>query len=146
MNRLIEYTVFCGLVIAWRLAGAPTSRSPLGVNATTDGVVRLPSMFAMTMGSPPSMTDTTELVVPRSMPMILDMRVYRVLWVGPRVPGEGSGSGPLLEPILFAKTTTVPLVTTDNTGSGIGLGLTKTWVSGPFRPFWQTAPRISLPA
>ena len=73
MNRLIENTVFSGLVTAWRFATCPTSRSPLFVNATTDGVSRLPSGFVMTVGSPPSMTATTELVVPRSMPMILLM-------------------------------------------------------------------------
>jgi hypothetical protein len=33
-----------------------------------DGVVRAPSALAMTLGSPPSRTLTTELVVPRSMP------------------------------------------------------------------------------
>ena len=56
--------------MAWRLATCPTSRSPLLVNATTDGVVRPPSSLGMTLGSPPSMTATTELVVPKSMPMI----------------------------------------------------------------------------
>src|SRR5688572_4152137 len=64
--------VFCGLVTAWRLAGAPTRRSPLGVKATTEGVVRLPSRFGITTGCPPSITETTELVVPRSIPMIFD--------------------------------------------------------------------------
>jgi hypothetical protein len=43
-------------------------RSPFLVNATTDGVVRLPSEFSRTTGSPPSMTDMQELVVPKSMP------------------------------------------------------------------------------
>src|SRR5579875_4080462 len=62
--------VFSGFVIAWRLATWPTSRSPLLVKATTDGVVRPPSGFVMTLGSPPSITATTELVVPKSMPMI----------------------------------------------------------------------------
>ncbi len=57
--------------MAWRLATWPTSRSPLFENATTEGVVRLPSAFGMTTGSPPSMTATHEFVVPRSMPMIL---------------------------------------------------------------------------
>src|SRR4028119_1736970 len=55
-------------VTACRLATSPTSTSPFLANATTDGVVRLPSAFAMTVGSPPSRTETTELVVPRSMP------------------------------------------------------------------------------
>src|SRR6187549_3758915 len=71
MKRLIENTVFSGLVTAWRLATWPTNRSPDLVNATTDGVSRPPSGLVMTTGSPPSMTATTELVVPRSMPMIL---------------------------------------------------------------------------
>src|SRR5580700_4339877 len=73
MKRLIEKIVFSGLVMAWRLATWPTSLSPLLVNATTEGVVRAPSSFGMTFGSPPSMTATHELVVPRSIPMILAM-------------------------------------------------------------------------
>ena len=45
MKRLIEKTVFSGLVTTWRFATCPTSRSarPAVVNATTDGVVRAPS-------------------------------------------------------------------------------------------------------
>ena len=45
MKRLIEKMVFSGLVTAWRLATWPTSRSPVLVNATTEGVSRLPSAF-----------------------------------------------------------------------------------------------------
>src|SRR5262245_10311354 len=74
MNRLIEKTVFSGFVTAWRFATCPTRRSPVFVNATTDGVNRPPSGLVMTTGSPPSITATTELVVPRSIPMILLMR------------------------------------------------------------------------
>jgi hypothetical protein len=74
MKRLIEKTVFCGLVTAWRLAGVPTSRWPSLVNATTDGVVRPPSALGMTVGSPPSITAMHELVVPRSMPITLLIR------------------------------------------------------------------------
>ena len=73
MKRLIEAIVFVGLVTAWRFAGAPTRRVPSFWKATTEGVVRAPSRFVITVGSPPSMTATTELVVPRSMPMILDL-------------------------------------------------------------------------
>jgi hypothetical protein len=69
MNRLIENTVFCGFVTCCRFAGAPTSRCPSLVNATTDGVVRPPSAFGITVGSPPSSTAMQELVVPRSMPI-----------------------------------------------------------------------------
>src|SRR6267143_1508140 len=70
MNRLIEKIVFSGLVTACRFATWPTSRSPSLVKATTDGVVRAPSWLTMTVGSPPSIAATTELVVPRSIPII----------------------------------------------------------------------------
>ena len=73
MKRLIEKIVFSGFVTAWRLATVPTRRSPLFVKATTDGVVRPPSAFSMTVGSPPSRTAMHELVVPRSMPMVFAM-------------------------------------------------------------------------
>ena len=68
MCRLTDRIVRSTLVTAWRLATSPTSTSPFLANATTDGVVRDPSAFAMTSGSPPVRTATTELVVPRSMP------------------------------------------------------------------------------
>src|SRR6185437_5366866 len=42
---------------------------PLSVKATTDGVVRLPSALARTLGSPPSIIATHELVVPKSIPI-----------------------------------------------------------------------------
>ena len=71
MKRLIEKMVFSGFVTACRLATWPTRRSPVLVNATTDGVRRPPSGFVMTTGSPPSITATTEFVVPRSIPIIL---------------------------------------------------------------------------
>ena len=73
MKRLIEKIVFWGFVTAWRFATVPTRRSPEAVNATTDGVVRPPSAFSITVGSPPSSTAMHEFVVPRSMPMVLAM-------------------------------------------------------------------------
>ena len=69
MKRLIEKTVFVGFVTACRFATWPTRRSPSFVKPTTDGVIRPPSAFGMTTGSPPSITATTEFVVPRSMPI-----------------------------------------------------------------------------
>jgi len=57
--------------MAWRLATWPTRRSPLSVNATIEGVVRPPSALGSTLASLPSMMATTELVVPRSMPITL---------------------------------------------------------------------------
>src|ERR1017187_1901540 len=70
MNRLMEKTGFSGLVMAWRLATWPTNRSPLLVKPTTDGAVRGPSWFAMTVGWPASITATQEFVVPKSIPII----------------------------------------------------------------------------
>ena len=75
MKRLIEEIVFWGFVTCCRRAGAPTSRWPSFVNATTDGVVRPPSAFGMTVGSPPSSTAMHEFVVPRSMPMVFAIPV-----------------------------------------------------------------------
>jgi hypothetical protein len=54
--------------MAWRLAASPTRRSPVLLNATTEGVVRFPSEFSNTNGSPPSMTAMQEFVVPKSIP------------------------------------------------------------------------------
>ena len=73
MKRLIENTVFSGLIAAWRLAVCPTSRSPFLLKPTTDGTRRPPSAVVMTTGSPPSNTATTEFVVPKSIPTILPM-------------------------------------------------------------------------
>src|ERR1700743_2991409 len=70
MWRLTERIVWWEL-----LAAAPTSPSPFLANATTLGVVREPSEFAMTSGSPPERTETTELVVPRSIPTARDIEV-----------------------------------------------------------------------
>src|SRR3954468_4659906 len=75
------------LVTAWFLADWPPRTSPVLANATTAGVVREPSEFAMTVGSPPSRTVTTEFVVPRSIPTARAMEwpLFRVLgrcWSG----------------------------------------------------------------
>jgi hypothetical protein len=44
------------------------------VKATIEGVVRAPSLFSKTTGSPPSITDMQELVVPKSMPKTFAIR------------------------------------------------------------------------
>src|SRR2546428_4981690 len=80
MKRLIENTVFSGFVIAWRLATCPTRISPSFVNPATEGVSRLPSWFAITVGLPPSTIATTELVVPRSMPITFAMSNLPFSW------------------------------------------------------------------
>src|SRR5690625_4076847 len=87
MWRLTELIVRSTLVTAWRLAISPTRTSSVLLKATTDGVVRAPSAFAMTVGSPPSSTLTTELVVPRSVPTALPMRYppFRLVLEGSRL-------------------------------------------------------------
>src|SRR4051794_34332120 len=82
MWRLTERMVRSTFVTAWRFATSPTSTSPFLANATTLGVVRLPSALAMTVGSPPSSTETTEFVVPGSIPTARAMSVdpSRELW------------------------------------------------------------------
>src|SRR5690606_19963925 len=70
--RFTELNVRSGFIMAWRLAACPTRRLPsFLLKATTEGVVLDPSALGMTTGSPPSITATTELVVPRSMPITL---------------------------------------------------------------------------
>ena len=71
ISLLAEKMVLPGFVIAWRLAACPTSLSPDLVKATTDGVVLPPSLFGITVLSPPSMTAMQEFVVPKSIPNIL---------------------------------------------------------------------------
>src|SRR6266581_4433739 len=73
IRRLIAKNVFSGLVTAWRFAAWPTSRSPDSVKATIEGVVRMPSLFSITLAFLPSITATQEFVVPRSIPMTLLM-------------------------------------------------------------------------
>ena len=81
ISRLMANSVLVGLVTAWRLAIWPTRRSLLSEKATMDGVVRLPSLFSITLGSPPSMIATHELVVPRSIPMIFPMMFLSCLFL-----------------------------------------------------------------
>ena len=79
MWRLTDEMVRSTLVTAWRFATLPTRTSPSLENATTEGVVRAPSAFAITTGSPPSRVDTTELVVPRSIPTARAMFLYSLV-------------------------------------------------------------------
>src|SRR5690348_6332338 len=83
-----------GLVTAWRFAGWPTSRSPSSVNATIDGVVRMPSAFSMTLGVLPSITATHELVVPRSIPMTFPMVFPLFQQVGRALSAPDKGAPP----------------------------------------------------
>jgi hypothetical protein len=57
--------------MACLLAAAPTNLYPSLVKATTDGVVLAPSEFSMTLGVDPSIKATQELVVPKSIPIMV---------------------------------------------------------------------------
>ena len=72
----MEAIVFVGFVTACLFAGSPTLISPPSTKAMTDGVVRFPSAFGITTGSFPSITETHELVVPKSIPIILLIIIY----------------------------------------------------------------------
>src|SRR6266576_1808475 len=97
MKRLIEKTVCSGFSAACRLATCPTSLSPVLVNATTDGVMRPPSLLTITVGLSPSIVATAELVVPRSIPIAFSMTHTPLVDVI-----EGIGSIGLIGPILFS--------------------------------------------
>ena len=68
MWRLTDRIVRSGFVIG--LALGDLAHQDLAVLREADhrGVVREPSAFGITTGSPASSTDTTEFVVPRSIP------------------------------------------------------------------------------
>jgi hypothetical protein len=57
--------------MACLFANIPTNLSPLFEIATTEGVSLEPSLFSKTLGTPASTIAATELVVPRSIPIIL---------------------------------------------------------------------------
>ena len=81
ISRLMELTVRSLLVTACRLATWPTRRSLFLEKATMDGVVLPPSELGITTASPPSITATQEFVVPRSIPMTLDISIPPLLWL-----------------------------------------------------------------
>ena len=69
INLLVAKIVLVGFVTACLLAGVPTNLS--SPNDTTEGVVLLPSVFSITLAPLPSITETQEFVVPKSIPIIL---------------------------------------------------------------------------
>ncbi len=97
MKRLTLKMVFSGLVTACRLATVPTSRSPVFEKPTTDGVVRPPSALGRTSGSPPVRTATAELVVPRSMPIVLPMCLVPPRGGGPPAAVSGRNAAAILD-------------------------------------------------
>jgi hypothetical protein len=68
-------------------------RSPLLLKATMDGVVRAPSEFSRTTGSPPSMNAMQELVVPKSIPKILDIIFGLKGWLKRKKNSFNPGAG-----------------------------------------------------
>ncbi|MBA7673318.1 hypothetical protein ES703_81513 [subsurface metagenome] len=57
------------------------SLSPLSVKPTTDEVSREPEELIKTFGDVPSITATTEFVVPKSIPMILAIINFLSLFI-----------------------------------------------------------------
>ncbi len=72
IRRFTLEIVRVGFVAAWRRAISPTTTSPFSRNATTEGVLLLPSLLGITTGSEPIVIATTEFVVPRSIPRMFD--------------------------------------------------------------------------
>ena len=68
IRRLILKIVLVELRIIWRLAKSPTN---FLTGSTIEGIVLRPSEERITLAVPPSITATQELVVPKSIPMIL---------------------------------------------------------------------------
>src|SRR4051812_30771783 len=80
ISRLAPNTVAAALVTPWRPARAPTATWPDSPQLTHDGTMRSPSAPDRIRGWPlPSSTATHELEVPRSMPMMRDIRLRLLL-------------------------------------------------------------------
>ena len=60
-QTLMSNTVFSGLVVSWFFAASPMSRSPSGVNATYEGVIRLPWSLAIISTRPFLKTPTLQV-------------------------------------------------------------------------------------
>src|SRR5437870_2031971 len=90
--RLMERMVRSGARTHWLRAAIPTRTSPAGDTPTTDGSRRSPPM-GHTCILPSWMTPSTELVVPRSIPMILSVSLMIGLLglsLGRRLAGCGT--------------------------------------------------------
>ena len=77
----MEKIVRSALTAACLLAGSPTSIVLSFAKATTDGVVRYPSLLAITVGTSPSSTATQLFVVPKSIPITLLMTIHFPIFV-----------------------------------------------------------------
>lgn len=75
----------------------PTRRSPAFVNATTDGVVRAPSLFVMMVGLPPSIAATAEFVVPRSIPTTCKRKEGKSNKLRLQMPAESGAVAALID-------------------------------------------------
>ena len=77
--------VLSGLVTACLLAGSPTINSPSLLNATTEGNALpptvAPSAAGIIVGLPPITTAAAELLVPKSIPIILVIFYHHSLFL-----------------------------------------------------------------
>merc|ERR1719436_314614 len=74
ISRFASKTVFLGFLATWFLAASPINRS-VSVNATYEGVVRLPWSLAITSTPSFFQTPTHEYVVPKSIPMAVFLAI-----------------------------------------------------------------------
>ena len=75
INRLTDNTVRSGATAAWLRAWRPTMTLPDSSTPTQESSIA--SSFSATIcGLPSTMIATSELVVPRSMPMIGSVSIY----------------------------------------------------------------------
>ena len=76
--------VLSGFVTACLLAGSPTKRSPSFVKATTEGNALpptvAPSAAGIMVGFPPIITEAAELLVPKSIPIILVILIFSLFF------------------------------------------------------------------
>src|SRR5207253_1672073 len=71
--------VLRGLSCHWRLASWPISSLPFSSMAKIDGMMNSPPLYGMSFTDPSSTIAAHELVVPRSMPMILLTGCYTTM-------------------------------------------------------------------
>src|SRR5215472_14334695 len=120
----------CGFKIACRRASCPTSRSFASVKATTEGVVRDPSAFGITVGFPASVAAITELVVPRSIPTATAITTSHHHYLRPAL---GRGALPVHGPARRpgrSDAAVLPALMASSCAAHGGRDITNIWLSG----------------
>src|SRR5215468_10286616 len=130
----------CGFKIACRRANCPTSRSPASVKATTEGVVRDPSAFGITVGFPASVAAITELVVPRSIPTATAITTSHDHYLRPALGHGGSRRRPGRTARAVRRGRALPVLMASSCGAHGGRDITNIWLSGSIGLITQGQP------